>query len=486
MFGTGTGGFGGLGGILGNYGNADFESLARQYWNAWGQAMRNGAASPAATGWANSDWNRAVQWWSQLVGGNSPRGPLDDVLQRFQQQASDWYGQMQQVAAQFAGTDNGAAQIGKAWREAIGANAEAANPFADIFGAMKGWGGDGLDGWAEQIKPWLETAERLYGNDQLLHLPTFGPAREHQQRWQAFAEAVQGYRQRNAEYNALLMQIGEKAFATFEVKLDEHDAPGKQIGSARALFDLWIDAAEEAYAEAALSDEFRHAIGALSNAQMRLRAAVQKEAEQFCNLFGLPTRTEVDSAHRKIAELERALRKAARAQAEPRKPVAAKTQPAPAAAEPAAAKPTVATPVVKKVAKAKPKAAAKPARKAKRKPSKKAPKPKAAASRASVASKVEATKSAATPAPKKAAAAAKAAAKKPAPAAKKRVAAPKKARPASAKKTAATKPVASKPAPATKASAKVVSMKDWVARGMASTEPPAPGKSKSGSKGGRK
>ncbi len=418
---------------------------------------------------------------SQLVGGNSPRSPLDDVLQRFQQQASDWYGQMQQVAARFAGTDNSAADIGKAWREAIGATADAANPFADILAAMKGWGGNGLDGWAEQIKPWLDAAERLYGHEHTPHLPAFGPAREHQERWQAFADAVQDYRQRNAEYNALLLQIGEKAFEAFEGKLDEHDAPGKQIGSARALFDLWIDAAEEAYAEAALSTEFRHAIGALANSQMRLRAAVQKEAEQFCNLFGLPTRTEVDSAHRKIAELERALRKAARAQAEPRQPVAAKAQPAPVVAEPVAAKP-----VAKAAAKAKPKTAAKPVRKAKRKPDKKAPKPKAVANRASVASKVEATGPVAAPVPKKAATATKVAAKKPAAAAKKHLAAPKKARPASVKKAAATKPAASKPAPAAKTSARVVSMKDWVARGMASIEPPLSGKPKSGGKGGRK
>ena len=41
--------------------------------------------------------------------------------------------------------------------------------------------------------------------------------------------------------------------------------------SARALFDLWIDAAEEAYAQVALSPEFREVYGAYVNAQMRLR-----------------------------------------------------------------------------------------------------------------------------------------------------------------------------------------------------------------------
>jgi hypothetical protein len=105
-------------------------------------------------------------------------------------------------------------------------------------------------------------------------------------------------------------KCAQRAFEVFEAKLAACEEPGRQISSARGLFDLWIDAAEQAYAEIALSQEFREACGALTNAQMRLRAGVQREVELMCAQFGMPTRTEVDSAHRKIAELERALRRA--------------------------------------------------------------------------------------------------------------------------------------------------------------------------------
>ena len=81
----------------------------------------------------------------------------------------------------------------------------------------------------------------------------------------------------------------------------------------RALFDLWVDAAEEAYADAALSPEYRGAYGALVNAQMRLRADAQAIAEQAAQLAGMPSRSELDGAHRKIAELERQLRRLQRA-----------------------------------------------------------------------------------------------------------------------------------------------------------------------------
>src|SRR5690606_33820757 len=88
-----------------------------------------------------------------------------------------------------------------------------------------------------------------------------------------------------------------------------HEEPGRQIETPRALFDLWIDAAEEAYAGIALSEEFRQVYGRMVDAQMRLRAGMQRPVEQMCSTLGMPTRTEVDAAHREIVELERALRR---------------------------------------------------------------------------------------------------------------------------------------------------------------------------------
>src|SRR5690606_14888913 len=68
-------------------------------------------------------------------------------------------------------------------------------------------------------------------------------------------------------------------------------------------------AAEESYAEIALSPEFRTVYGELVNAQMRVRAGVQAQIEQVAAMFDMPTRTELDGAHRKIVELERAVRR---------------------------------------------------------------------------------------------------------------------------------------------------------------------------------
>lgn len=386
---------------------------AQRYWQAWSDALRatTGAGAPNAS---QDVWRGAMAQWTQLAralsgegagmgrmggiggmsGGASAFG--GDAFERMAQQSQQWFGKMQEVAAQFAGRPASASDVAGAWRQAMGGGD---NPFAAMFAQMQGPGQSGFDRWYRDVAPWLqqsvfggnvadaaEFASRMAGGFRdegrdWLRMPAFGPAREQQERWQAFAQAQLDLQDANDAYNAAMLKAGRDAFERFERKLAERSEPGRQLQSARALFDLWIDAAEEAYAEIALSTEFRRLYADLVNAQMRVRAGVQREVEALCAQFGMPTRTEIDSAHRKIAELERELR---RQRAAARAPSARATAPvvddrknvakdAPKSAEPKPSAPrktgskTVGQPTTKSATKptAKPatKSAAKPAKK---------------------------------------------------------------------------------------------------------------------------
>lgn len=185
----------------------------------------------------------------------------------------------------------------------------------------------GLAAWRQQggFDPWLQAAQALQrwreDNAAWLEMPAFGLNRNHQSRWQTLARAQQDYQAQSQAYAEQLKAAIDQAFARFERKLSEHETSGSQLTSARALFDLWIEAAEESYADVALSDQFREVYGGFANAHMRLRAALQQEVEQVSERFGMPTRSEMDAAHRRIAELERAVRRMLRgaptAQAKP-------------------------------------------------------------------------------------------------------------------------------------------------------------------------
>ena len=308
----------------GNNDNADFEASMRGAWEAWSQAMHG----PGAAAGGDFPWRESIAQWTRLVSTDTPP-EVQALGARFQHQAGDWLGMMQQVAARFAGRDTSAAEVAGAWREAVQAG-QGEDLLQWMLGAARG-------GNALNDQPWLrefaKAAQSGFGGGDWLNAPAFGPAREHQARWQALLKIQQDYQARAEAYVDTIRSVLDDAFTRFEAKLAEHEVPGSQLTSARAMFDLWIDAAEEAYAKVALSEDFQRIYGELANAQMRLRAASQSELERACDAMGVPTRTEMDAAHRRIAELERQVRRLMAAAQQTRAPAQS------ASAERTAAKP---------------------------------------------------------------------------------------------------------------------------------------------------
>ena len=314
-------------------GSSDFEALARQYFGAWGDALRHATAPAGAAGTGAGDWQRLFDDWTQLLPEQGAGAP-EDAVRRFRQQAGSWYGTMQDVASRFAGRDASSADVAQAWREAVKGQgdgllqwmlqgARGSTQAGASLPEFAAW----LQQWQVQAGPWLQS-------------PAFGPGREHQARWQSLLRAQEEYQQHSRAYVEQIQQALEQAFDLFEQRLAEHEQPGSQLTSARAMFDLWIEVAEEAYAKVAMSEPFQQVYAALGNAQMRLRAGLQREVEQMSERIGLPTRSEMDAAHRRIAELERSLRRlqaqvAAMAGTGGVDPVA---QPAPAKVKPAVRK----------------------------------------------------------------------------------------------------------------------------------------------------
>ena len=316
------------------------QAQARSYWDAWSQALQHGAAGappPAASAAASPDWSQALGWWRDVLGNAMPADAQGPVA-RASGPAADWLSLMQEVAGRFAGRDSHSADVAGAWREAVKGQGDGILQW--VLGSLRGGAAGGFDPWLQQSAQWLQQWQR--DSAPWLEMPAFGVTRNHQSRWQALTRLQQDYQARSQAYLEQLRAALEQAFSRFEAKLSEHEALGSQLTSARAMFDLWVEAAEEAYAAAALSDEFGEIYGAFANAHMRLRAALQGEVEQIAGQYGMPTRSEMDAAHKRIAELERAVRRLQTAAgvpagATPRRPAPAPKQAASTAARKKAA-----------------------------------------------------------------------------------------------------------------------------------------------------
>ncbi len=256
------------------------------------------------------------------------------------------------------------------FKQSAGNMHEGHNPFTQLF---QGLAGDGARNLEQMFANMPNPADALKGElKNLLGMPAFGFQREQQERAQQLIAAQIEQQDAMTAYNAQMLRASKLSFDRLELKLAEREEPGRQLESLRAVYDLWIDAAEEAYAEVALSAEFRSAYGNLVNKQMRVRQMMQAEVERHTGQVGMPTRSELNSVHQRVQEMRRRIRDledrleeinsapaAGSTSASPKKSAAtAKT------AKPAARKVTPTT----TTAKASPKAAAKPAAKPVTKP----------------------------------------------------------------------------------------------------------------------
>ncbi|MGH8184679.1 MAG: class III poly(R)-hydroxyalkanoic acid synthase subunit PhaE [Rhodanobacteraceae bacterium] len=283
---------------------ADWQALAQQYWSAWNDATRKafGVAAEEPAG-DKTPWHEGLEQWSRMFDARKAQVGQSEVVERLLAGARSYFALLQSLAEK--GTDGNADP--QAWSDAVrqsfnfpGADAALIdNPLARSLRELVGHGAKGFEQMMETLQPEMTEMRAL------LDMPAFGYAREHQEHYQRLGKAWLDCRHETNRYNALIARASRRAFEVFEDKLAERGEPGRQIDSVRGLYDLWVDAAEDAYAEVALSDEFREVYGALVNAQMRVRQNVQREVERVAIDLGMPTRTEIDSMGKRLHDLHR-------------------------------------------------------------------------------------------------------------------------------------------------------------------------------------
>jgi len=263
----------------------DYQALAQQSWDAWArqfqqQPAANPFAPPPAPAAGNDTLERTLaglkgyfDWMQAAAAGGAAQQP-----------AADWRQQLQQM---FGG---------------------ASQPFAQAFGGIDS---AGAEGFARQWQSWMQAAQHSgFGDLPGTHGPTpaFGLNREQQMQQQALATALLESMQATTRYQELIQRTNAQGMQRLQEKLAQHAEPGRQIDSLKGLYDLWVDASEEAYAEIALSDEFREVYGEMVNTQMRVRQLQQRQTEQLCQQLGVPTRSEVSSLGERLQALRREFR----------------------------------------------------------------------------------------------------------------------------------------------------------------------------------
>jgi len=267
----------------------DYQDMVRKSWEAFAAHM------PPPFGNSAEDARR-----SSSTKSASPNLTLDHALAGLKSYA-DW---LQSAAASVSTPQND-------WQQQIQQLfAGASQPFSHGFA---GADNAGAKTFVEQWQAWLNShqkadASAANAKPQASGAGGFGFGSEQHAQQQALADAIAKHLEAAQRYQALMQRSNAQAIEKMQARLSKLTAPGQQIESLKVLYDLWVDCAEEAYAEIALSEEFREAYGEMVNTQIRVRQLQQEQTEYLCQQLGIPTRSDVSSLGERLHALRREMR----------------------------------------------------------------------------------------------------------------------------------------------------------------------------------
>lgn len=135
-------------------------------------------------------------------------------------------------------------------------------------------------------------------------IPALGYTREYQTVVQRMMDLGMQFQRRYVEFMQQGAEITQRALQAVQTRAASDNNLAR---SPAALYEAWIDSAEEAYAQAAHSEQFARLLGELCNLLSRFKVERGKLAEAFARHLDLPSRSEVDSLHRQVRELTMAL-----------------------------------------------------------------------------------------------------------------------------------------------------------------------------------
>jgi len=144
--------------------------------------------------------------------------------------------------------------------------------------------------------------------ERFLSMPGLGLNREKQEKMQEGIRHGIAYWKAFEVHREMMNRMNLRALDLLHKKLLERGASDEPLGSMRELYVLWVDCSEEANAETVTGTEYQEINAQMVNALIRVQNHVQSMIDENLESMNMPTRKEVDSAHRQVHALKRRVR----------------------------------------------------------------------------------------------------------------------------------------------------------------------------------
>ena len=144
--------------------------------------------------------------------------------------------------------------------------------------------------------------------EQMLGMPGLGYTREDEERYKQLMAAGMDYQQAMLAYNQFFSDMGQVSVERMKDKVAKLQEAGKTIDSGRALYDLWVAACEDVYAERAITPEYSKLHGGLVNALMAFKNKWGEIMDNRLASMNMPTQREMRTLQNRLQETRREMR----------------------------------------------------------------------------------------------------------------------------------------------------------------------------------
>lgn len=129
-----------------------------------------------------------------------------------------------------------------------------------------------------------------------------------EQKMLALFNAWSALRRRSLEHNTVMLQAWIAAAGKFAQELNARADRKERVETWRDMLALWVETANNVLLETQRSETYLKSQREILKASVELRLAQQDLAALYSEVFGYPTRQELDDVHRAVTELRRELR----------------------------------------------------------------------------------------------------------------------------------------------------------------------------------
>ncbi len=242
-----------------------------------------------------------MQTWQKMQDNVGENGDWTQAIQQQTQQMRDMF---LQSSADVVGTSS---NMGELWQTYLQQSQNLTMPwFSAMQNAMPKLGnamsGD-TQAFTDVSTLYWDAFQQTFG--QLLQAPGLGYTREFDEKQRGAFSAWLNMQQASYEYQVVLAEAWVKAFEQLLQQLVNMQQNGEEITGLRDFVTRWSTLADDIFKEIFRSGNYIEVQSRLINALMEYRVKQRAVNEEALDLLDIPTRSEIDEAHRRIYELRR-------------------------------------------------------------------------------------------------------------------------------------------------------------------------------------